>query len=133
MGKPIATKKSGFVCFAFPDVCNTQAGPSPVAIPYPNIGDLGSADKVSDQVFAGGDPIILEDSEIRQTTGDEAGSIGGVNNGGQIKGKVTFTSYSESVKVNGKKVVRMFDSTEQNDGNTVGIVLGGVPNILVGD
>jgi hypothetical protein len=36
------------------------------------------------------------------------------------------------VTIHGKAVVRMLDPTKQNDGNADGVVLGGVPNVLVG-
>ena len=116
MGQPIATKTSGFICFAFPDICPTQIGPATVPIPYPNIGDLGNAEQTSqaDNVFINGEPIILNDSLIRQTIGDDAGVPG------KTKGSVKFTSFSENVRVNDKGIVRMFDSTSQNNGCGMG-------------
>jgi Domain of unknown function (DUF4150) len=141
MGMPIATKKSGFIAFAFPDVCKTPAPPSPtpVPIPYPNIGQLSDATNTSDsstgtgEIKAGGDHVILaQTSEIPNTLGDQAGSAGGGVKSGTTGGKVEFTSGSKTVKVHGKEVVRMTDPTTQNAGNAVGSVLGGVPNILVG-
>ncbi len=33
-----ASTKGGGSCFAMPDVCITPAAPSPIPIPYPNIG-----------------------------------------------------------------------------------------------
>ena len=39
--------------------------------------------------------------------------------------KVTFTSYSSTVKVEGKGVVRMGDTTQQNEDNAVGTVFYG--------
>jgi hypothetical protein len=139
MGQPIATKKAGFTCFAFPDVCLTPAPPgSPVPIPYPNIGQLSDAVNTSDsstgtgEVKVGGDHVILANtSEIPTTTGDEAGTAGGVTSG-TTKGKVEFTGGSSTVTIHGKQVVRMGDTTKQNNGNAVGTVLGGVPNVLVG-
>ena len=78
--------------------------------------------------------MVHVDSTIadQKTTGDEAGSLGGVTSGG-TKGAVAFTSSSTTVKVNDKGVVRMFDSTSQNNDNAVGVVLGGVATVLVGD
>jgi hypothetical protein len=137
MGFPITTTQPGFTCFAFPDVCKTPAPPgSPIPIPYPNIGQLSDATGVSDngskgKVEVGGYYVLLNDSEIPQTTGDEAGSVGGVRSG-VTRGKVTFTQGSASVKIYGQSVVRMSDPTEQNNGNAVGQVIGGVPNVLVG-
>jgi hypothetical protein len=36
------------------------------------------------------------------------------------------------VKANGKGIVRLGDSTTQNNQNAVGTVLGGLPTVLVG-
>jgi len=124
MAQPITTKSSGGMCFAFPDVCKTPTPGGPVPIPYPNIGDLSQATQTSQSVKINGKPIILEDSEIPTSSGDEAGSVGGVVSG-KIKGKVTFATYSSTVKVEGKGVVRMGDTTRQNEDNAVGTVLYG--------
>ena len=137
MGFPIATTQAGFICFAFPDVCNTPSPPGPpIPVPYPNIGQLSDATGVSDdeskgKVEVNGYPVVLKDSEISQTTGNEAGSVGGVQSG-VTRGKVTFMGGSGNVQIYGQSVIRMFAATEQNDGNAVGQVLGGVPNVLVG-
>ncbi|MBJ3764444.1 DUF4150 domain-containing protein [Maribius pontilimi] len=136
MGKPITTASSG-TCVAFPNVCKTPvptpAGPQDVPIPYPSIGQLSSAEKQSGDptVFAGGDPVVTTDFEIADTTGDAAGTSGGVKSGGQ-GGPVTFPSGSGSVNAQTYPVVRMFDQTEQNDGNCTGTCLGGIPTIRVG-
>jgi hypothetical protein len=135
MGKPITTTEGG-ICFAFPDVCTTPAAPSPVPVPYPNIGQLADATLTATNVNARGNPVVLQNSTVSTTTGDEAGTAGGGVQSGTIKGPVTFTSFSSTVKANGQGVVRMFDSTDQNKGtkaNAVGTVLGGVPTVLVGD
>lgn len=137
-GRPITTNAGG-ICFAFPDVCLTPAPPAPpVPIPYPNIGQLGDTIKTSDgsqgtgQVTVGGNFVVLATaSEIPVTTGDEAGSNGGVRSG-TIKGPVTFPRGSATVQIHGKPVVRMFDPTKQNNQNADGTVLGGVPTVLVG-
>jgi uncharacterized Zn-binding protein involved in type VI secretion len=136
---PIATKKSGFISFAFPDVCKTPSPSGTVPIPYPNIAQLSAAEKTSDgaggkgKVTVGGDEIILAgQTTVESTTGDEAGSGGGVVKGGKNKGKAEYPEGSGTVFVNGKAVVRMGDKAEQNAGNATGTVLGGVPNVLVG-
>ena len=138
MGLPIATNKSGFICFAFPDVCRTPTPGGPVPIPYPNIGQLSDAVQVSDtstgtgEVKIGGQYVILANtSEVTQTTGDEAGSAGGVTSG-VTKGKAEFTQGSSTVRIHRKSVVRLGDPTTQNQGNANGVVLGGQPNVLVG-
>jgi uncharacterized Zn-binding protein involved in type VI secretion len=125
VGLPIATKNSSFQCFAFPDVCQTPAGPTTVPIPYPNIGKLSDAQDASPDVTAEGDPVILLSSTISSTSGDEAGTAG--PHGGSVK----FTQASSTVLANGKGVVRMGDPTVQNDVAS-GFVLGGVTTVLVG-
>ncbi len=130
MGQPITVKDG--ICFAFPDVCLTPAPPlSPVPIPYPNIARLLEAKGTASTVKVGGKEVVTEASWIQNSTGDEAGSNGGVTSGG-TKGECKFTTFSSTVKANGKGVVRMGDSTTQNDQNAVGTVLGGVPTVLVG-
>lgn len=126
MGKPIAVKGEG-VCFAFPDVCNTPSPSGTTPIPYPNVGQLSETQGESGTVNAGGKPIIHSDSSIPTTTGDEAGSAS------PTQGEVKFVRVSTTVLCDsGKGVVRMFDTTTQNGGNAIGVVLGGEPTVLVG-
>lgn len=130
MGQPITVKDG--ICFAFPDVCLTPAPPSaPVPIPYPNTAQLSDATGTASTVKAGGKEVVTEASSIASSTGDEAGSSGGVTSG-TTKGECKFTTFSATVKANGKGIVRMGDSTTQNKQNAVGTVLGGVPTVLVG-
>ena len=133
MPKPIAPALG--IAFAFPDVCKTPAPPAPpVPIPYPNVADLSQATGVADQLLLGpnGDPALLLDSEVATSTGDEAGSAGGVTSG-SIKGKCVITRASGSVLYGGKGVARFLDTTSQNDDNAQGMVLAALPTILVGD
>ena len=132
MGQPIATKESGGMCIAFPDVCLT---PMPVVgtvpIPYPNLRNTGDTTSTSTTVKIKGKEIILESSEIPSSTGDEAGVSGGVMSG-KTMGKVTFTTYSSKVRVEGKGVVRLGDTTQQNENNAVGTVLYGEATVMGG-
>jgi uncharacterized Zn-binding protein involved in type VI secretion len=129
MAQPIAIADG--IAFAMPDVCNTPAPPgSPVPIPYPNIAQLADATGTSADggaaVFAGGKAILLKDSIIPQSSGDEAGSAS------PTKGKAEFTGGSSSVKIHGKEVVRFGDTTSQNGGNATGSVLSSPVTVLVG-
>lgn len=135
--KPIAPAQG--IAFAFPDVCKTPAPPgSPVPIPYPNIAQLADATTVADDLVVG--PSALNvlvktgSPEIPTSTGDEAGSVGGVKSGG-IKGPCEFKEASGSVVYgpNEYGIVRFMDATEQNDGNATGFVMGAFPTVLVGD
>ena len=75
------------MCFRFPDVCLTPAPPAPVPIPYPNIAQLadatGTATHGQCRRQAGGDESQLH----TVSSGDEAGSNGGVTSG-TTKGEV---------------------------------------------
>lgn len=131
MAQPIATKTG--ICFAFPDVLKTPI-PSvgEVPMPYPNVAQLSAADPAADDVKAGGQPVVHEGSEISTSTGGEPGTGGGVAKPGAHLGACAFPSFSQTVKVNGKGVVRQGDKTDQNDGNANGTVVTGLPTVLVG-
>ena len=127
MGKPVTTTAGG-ICFAFPNVCTTTIpAVGPVPIPYPSVGQLSTARDTATSVEAGGKPVVVRGSEIATTSGDEPADPGTKG------GKVTFTSSSQTVLAEGKGVVRLLDRTSQNNGNAVGVVLGGLPTVLVGD
>lgn len=108
---------NGMVSF-MPDVCLTPAPPAPpVPIPYPNIAMSQDTAQGSTQVKMDGNPIMLKGSVFSQSTGDEAGSLGGVISG-VTKGKAEFICYSFDVKVEGKNVPRMGDLMLGNKGGT---------------
>lgn len=130
MAKPIATKTG--ICFAFPDILKTQVGPAVVPMPYPNIAQLSAATGTATNVNAGGNPVILKTSKISNSSGGEPGALKGVTKPFHL-GECTFTKSSETVKANGKGIVRQFDTTDQNGGNAQGQVMVGLPTVLVGD
>lgn len=130
MGQPIAVTQG--TCFAFPDMLKTPLAPSgSVVLPYPNIAQLSEATNTASSVIAGGKPVITEASRIENSSGGEAGSLGGVTSNVNLKA-CTFTGFSATVKANGKRVVRQGDATSQNNQNAVGTVLAGIPTVLVG-
>ncbi len=137
MSKPIAPAQG--IAFAFPDVCKTPAPPAPpVPIPYPNIAQLSDANPVADDLVVGPAELkvlIKTDSpEITTSSGDEAGSVGGVKSS-VIKGPCKFVQASGSVVYgpNQYGIVRFMDATTQNDENASGFVMGAFPTVLVGD
>ncbi len=130
MAAPVARIEG--ICMAFPDVCNTPAGPSMVPVPYPNIAQLADATGAAATVNAGGKPVIVKSSRIATSSGDEAGSGGGVTSG-SFAGACTFTSASGTVLAEGVEVVRQLDRTSQNNDNAPGQVMVGLPTVLVGD
>ena len=137
MGKPVAPKKD--IAFAFPDVCKTPTPAGTIPIPYPNTADFSSATRVSDvggkELLVGGNHVLLKDSNVSTSNGDQAGSIGGVKSGNPPAGHCKITQASTSVKYgpDGLGIARLLDQTEQNDGNAVGLVLSAEPTVLVGD
>ncbi len=104
-----------------PDVCNTPSPSGPTPLAYPNFAldrDLANG---SQTVKIAGNPVALANSNIRTSTGDEAGSLGGLMSH-KTKGKLTFGSSSLDVIIEGTGVVRFGDVTQHN-GNTYNTVL----------
>ena len=139
MSKPIAPAKG--IAFAFPDVCKTPSPPgSPIPVPYPNVAQLDQATGITNAsgkellVGSNGDYVLLKDAEVKTSSGDESGSVGGVKSG-KTKGSCKITGASESVIYGPDKkgIVRFMDTTQQNDGNAQGVVLSTFPTVLVGD
>jgi len=98
---------SGIVS-GFPDVCKTPSPGGPIPIPYPNIAQSSDTSDGSKDVTMDGNPIMLKGSVFSTSTGDEAGSVGGVVSN-TTKGKAEFALYSFDVKVEGKNVCRLGD------------------------
>ena len=115
--RTVVHKSSSGVAINFPDVCKTPTSGGPIPIPYPNIAKSGDTAKGSKSVKIDGNPIMLKDSNFSTSTGDEAGSVGGVASG-CTKGKAEFINYSFDVKVDGKNVPRLGDMMIQNKKNT---------------
>jgi hypothetical protein len=114
----IVNADSNGVTIAFPDVCKTPAPPAPpIPIPYPNIAMSSDTAQGTKKVKADGKPICVKDSNFKMSTGDEAGSIGGVASN-KIKGKAEFVNFSFDVQFEGKNVPRSFDLMLHNDKNT---------------
>ena len=127
------------VATAFPDVCKTPSPAGPVPIPYPNVAMSADTAQGSQDVKMDGNPIMLQGSNFKMSTGDEAGVAGGVVSG-QIKAKAEFINFSFDVMVEGKPVPRLGDMMVQNKGGapntapmpevqppTVVVVLPGMP------
>jgi hypothetical protein len=108
---------SNGVTIAFPDVCKTPTPAGPIPIPYPNIAKSSDTASGTTKVKCDGNPVCVKDSNFSMSTGDEAGSAGGVVSG-KIKGKAEFVLFSMDVKFEGKNVCRAFDIMLHNDKNT---------------
>ncbi|TQF13245.1 DUF4150 domain-containing protein [Myxococcus llanfairpwllgwyngyllgogerychwyrndrobwllllantysiliogogogochensis] len=113
---------AGLTIATLPDVCKTPSPAGPVPVPYPNISRSADLAKGSKTVTAAGKMLAVKGSEFSQSTGDEAGSAGGVKSG-TLRKESKWLSYSFDVKVEGKNACRLSDKMTCNHGNTV--CLGG--------
>lgn len=126
-------KGSSGVSPSFPDVCKTPAPPAgPIPIPYPNIAKSSDAAKTAKKVKADGNGMCTKDSNFSTSTGDEAGSVGGVVSS-KTKGKAEFVNSSFDVKAEGANVVRAMDLVLHNDKNTPPFPVMQGPVIAMGD
>lgn len=100
------------------DVCKTPSPGGPVPTPYPNIARSSDTASGSSTVKCDGNPIMLKSSNFQMSSGDEAGSIGGVKSN-VIKGEANPTNYSFDVKVEGENVFRRSDPMLQNKKNAI--------------
>jgi hypothetical protein len=113
----VHAKSNGMVLF-MPDVCLTPAPPSPpIPIPYPNIAMASDADKGAKNVTVDGNPILVEGSTFSKSSGDEAGTNGGVMCGSNMK-EAEFIAASFDVFAENKGVARAFDLMLGNKKNT---------------
>jgi hypothetical protein len=113
----VVHQDSSGVAPSFPDLCLTSSPAGPIPIPYPNIAMSSDTAKGTKKVKCDGNPVCVEDSNFSTSTGDEAGSAGGVMSG-KTKGKAEFVNFSFDVKFEGKGVARALDLMLHNDKNT---------------
>ncbi len=113
----VVHKSSSGTSIAFPDVCKTPTPAGPIPIPYPNIAMSSDTASGTTKVKCDGESTCVKDSNFSTSTGDEAGSAGGVVSG-KTKGKAEFVLFSMDVMFEGKNVPRAFDIMLHNDKNT---------------
>jgi len=131
---PASTKGAGLCVCSAPDVCKTPSPGGPVPIPYPNLGQVNQASKTATRTKFVGKPVILKNSEIPRSSGDEAGTVGGVVSNVNMN-KVTYKKGSPKVSVEGQPCEYHTAPTGHNgsNANTVGtqVVLSQI-KILIG-
>lgn len=112
-----ASTKAGGVCFAMPDVCLTPAPPAPpVPIPYPNTGQLAAVNGAVEKVVIEMKETVVEGAKIPNSSGDEAGTNGGVTSGVNM-GPVEPKLFSSKVYAKGKKVYFLTGTSAHNGTN----------------
>jgi hypothetical protein len=118
-GRGIVHSQSGGMSVVFPDVCNTPTPGGPVPIPYPNIGKTADTTNGPQSVSVDGQMPMVKGAEYAVTSGDEAGSAGGLMSG-TTKGPAEFLLYSFDVKFEGRNVCRLGDPLFHNRKNAMG-------------
>jgi len=121
---PASTNGDG-QCFAFPDACKTPSPAGPVPIPYPNIAMLNQASgsTVSSKVKIMGKKAATEKTEISMSSGDEAGTVGGVVSN-KFKGPAKFEQGSSKVKIEGNGAAYLGAMVGQNDSSNSNMPAG---------
>lgn len=112
-----ASTNGGGQCSILPDVCKTPTPGGPVPMPYPNIALLTQADSgtCSRKVKILNKKTATKITEITMSSGDEAGTVGGVKSN-TFKGSALFKKGSSKVKVEGNQIVHHTSMISQNGG-----------------
>ncbi|EDM74965.1 hypothetical protein PPSIR1_18942 [Plesiocystis pacifica SIR-1] len=118
-GRGIAHGGSGGMSVVFPDVCLTPTPSGPVPIPYPNIAQSADTSGGPPSVTCDGEMPMTKGATYSKSSGDEAGSAGGVASGVN-RDAAEFMLYSFDVKFEGQGVCRLGDPLFHNAKNTMG-------------
>lgn len=116
MSAEVVARQSGQwrVVSVQPDVCKTPMGSAMVPVPYPIVAVLGDAAGTAKTVRANGHAVIvLDQSETPSCKGDAAGSGKGIKSG-TTGGKCTPSGHSNTVRAQGKLVIRHHDTFDMN-------------------
>jgi hypothetical protein len=120
-----AATMQGGMSMAVPDVCNVPAPPAPpIPTPFPNQAMLQTANgsTCAQKVYISNMKAFTQKTEIPMSSGDEAGTLGGIVSG-MIKGPVKFTTGSVKVTIEGSPAIKLTAPTTQNGSspNTTGV------------
>ncbi|HAI1316482.1 TPA: DUF4150 domain-containing protein [Escherichia fergusonii] len=129
MADNVAARKDSdwFVVYTTPDVCKTPMGSSTPPIPYRVTAKLEDAAQPVPSVNANGKPVVvLTQSFIPKTIGDEKGTVKGVQSG-TVGDICEPLEHSSSVKAAGFYVLRHDDEFHMNCKNTIGKIVGQSP------
>nr|WP_255204037.1 PAAR-like domain-containing protein [Myxococcus sp. AM011] len=99
-----------------PDFCQVPTPAGPQLTPFTNTAEASDLAKGSTSVTIGDAPVCLSNSSLASSTGNEAGTLGGVASGTN-KGAAQPVNFSFDVRINGANVVRNFDLFTLNDRN----------------
>jgi hypothetical protein len=118
-GRGVVHQGSGGLSIVFPDVCKTPTPGGLVPIPYPNIGKAADTSQGPATVKIDGCMPMVKGAIYATTSGDEAGTGGGVMSS-TVKAPAEFMTYSFDVQFEGRNVCRLGDSLLHNQKNAMG-------------
>ena len=123
-GEMPAASKAGGMYVAFPNVCFIPVPPpvTQVPVPFPSIAQVASTDGAVDKVLIENKETVVEGSKVPNSSGDEAGTKGGVVSGKNMD-QVQPKSFSSKVFAKGKKVV-MLTAVAANNGSNANMPAG---------
>lgn len=115
-----ASTKGGGNGLAAPDTCKTPAPPpvNQVPVPYPNTAmlNMANAGTCSMKVKIMNSAVVTKNTMIPQTSGDEAGTLGGVVSG-QNMGQAAFKLGVTKVKIEGSEIINQMKPISCNGTN----------------
>ncbi|MBF7993028.1 PAAR-like domain-containing protein [Rahnella laticis] len=133
MAENYMARKDGLwtvVCLS-PDVCKTPMGPATPPVPYQVTANLGNAVQEVKKVKVNGCPVVvLNQSFIPNTQGDEPGVAKGVQSG-TVGAKCEPMEHSKTVRVGGNPILRHGDKFWMNEKNTTGVIVGQPPEMNI--
>ncbi len=113
----ISHKGSGGQSLVFPDECKTP--PTPVPIPYPNLGQASDTAQGPTTVTTDGQMPMVKGSVYSRSSMDEPGTVGGVLSS-VVMQICEYLMYSFDVKFEGNNVCRLGDPLWHNKKNIFG-------------
>jgi hypothetical protein len=123
---PASTSGGGVAMTPGPtDACKTPTPAGPVPMPYPNIAQCSQASSGScaKKVKIMNKPACTVESEITMSSGDEAGTAGGVISS-KFKGPAKYKMGCSKVKFQGKKAVHNLSMISMNGGQNGNMAAG---------
>ncbi|MGE0788943.1 MAG: DUF4150 domain-containing protein [Sandaracinaceae bacterium] len=114
-----ASTNGGGVCNSYPDVCKVPAptGP-PIPTPFPNVGQCTDAkgSTCSSKVKILNKKTFTKKTELSRSSGDEAGTLGGMVSGTNMDKVKRSASYAK-VKCEGAEITTSLKATGHNGSN----------------
>lgn len=116
-GRGVVHVNSGGSSTVYPNTCMTPSDST--TIPYSSTGSASDTSNGPSTVTCDGCMPMVAGAKYSKTSGDEAGTYGGVTSG-TYGDEAEFITYSFDVQFEGKGVCRVGDTLFHNDKNASG-------------